>query len=48
VLSYGPGLFGWTEGGWRTAIALALASQLGAVLTLGAGLAADTKRGRSE
>jgi hypothetical protein len=38
VLSYGTGLFGWMEGGWRTAIALALVSELGAVLALAAGL----------
>jgi hypothetical protein len=39
VLSYGPGLLGWMEAGWRTPIALALASELVAVLALGAGLA---------
>jgi hypothetical protein len=39
VLSYGTGLFGWMEGGWRTPIAIALASELTAVLALGAGLA---------
>jgi len=39
VLSYGTGLLGWTEAGWRTPIALALASELGAVLALAAGLA---------
>ena len=44
VLSYGPGLFGWMEGGWRTAIALALISELGAVLALAAGLAGAALR----
>jgi hypothetical protein len=44
VLSYGTGLFGWMEGGWRTAIALALVSELGAVLTLAAGLAGAALR----
>jgi hypothetical protein len=44
VLSYGTGLFGWMEGGWRTAIGLALVSELGAVLTLAAGLAGAALR----
>lgn len=44
VLSYGPGLFGWMEGGWRTALSVALVSELGAVLALGAGLAATALR----
>ena len=44
VLSYGTGLFGWMEAGWRTAIALAVASELGAVLTLAAGLAGAALR----
>ena len=39
VLSYGPGLLGWQEGGWPTAVALALCSELAAVLALSAGLA---------
>ena len=44
VLSYGTGLLGWMEGGWRTAIAVALVSELAAVLTLAAGLAATSLR----
>lgn len=44
VLSYGTGLFGWIEGGWRTAIALALVSEVGAVLALAAGLTAAALR----
>jgi hypothetical protein len=44
VLSYGTGLFGWMEGGWRTAIAIALASEVGAVLALAAGLAGAALR----
>jgi hypothetical protein len=44
VLSYGPGLFGWMEGGWRTPIAVALVSELGAVLALAAGLAGAALR----
>lgn len=46
VLSYGPGLFGWMEAGWRTPIAFALASELVAVLALAAGLASATLRPR--
>ena len=45
VLSYGTGLFGWTEAGWRTAIALAVVSELGAVVALAAGLAANARAG---
>ena len=45
VLSYGTGLFGWMEAGWRTATAVALASELGAVLALAAGLAASAASG---
>jgi hypothetical protein len=44
VLSYGTGLFGWMEGGWRTAIALALVSEVGAVLALAGGLAGTALR----
>jgi len=44
VLSYGPGLLGWMEAGWRTSIALALGSELAAVLALGAGLAGAALR----
>ena len=44
VLSYGPGLLGWMEAGWRTPIALALGSELAAVLALGAGLAGAALR----
>ena len=44
VLSYGPGLLGWMEAGWRTPIAVALASELAAVLALGAGLAETAQR----
>lgn len=38
VVSYGPGLLGWQEGGWRTAVALAVISELAATLTLAGGL----------
>jgi hypothetical protein len=46
VLSYGPGLLGWMEAGWRTSIAVAMASELLAVLALGAGLAGAALRPR--
>jgi hypothetical protein len=46
VLSYGTGLFGWMEAGWRTPIAFALASELVAVLALAAGLASAALRPR--
>ena len=44
VLSYGTGLFGWMDGGWRTAIAVAVVAELGAVLTLAAALAGSALR----
>jgi hypothetical protein len=44
VLSYGTGLFGWMEGGWRAAIAVAVVAELGAVLTLAAALAGAALR----
>ena len=44
VLSYGPGFLGWTEGGWRTPIAIAVISELGAVLALATGLAGAALR----
>jgi O-antigen/teichoic acid export membrane protein len=46
VLSYGPGLLGWMEAGWRTPIAVALVSELVAVLALGTGLAGAALRPR--
>jgi hypothetical protein len=47
VLSYGTGLFGWTEAGWRTPIALAVASEVCAVVALAtAQLLASGSRGR--
>ena len=33
-ISYGRGLFGWQEGGFRTPVALALATEVGAVILL--------------
>jgi hypothetical protein len=42
VVSYGQGLFGWHEGGFRTAVALAVVAEVGAVIVLSAALAART------
>ena len=42
VISYGNGLFGWQEAGFRTAIALVLIAEVGAVILLSAALAAAT------
>ena len=39
VVSYGQGLFGWQEGGFRTPVELAVITELGAVVMLAAALA---------
>jgi hypothetical protein len=39
VISYGTGLFGWQEVGWRAPIALAASFEAGAVVLLSAALA---------
>jgi hypothetical protein len=39
VVSYGQGLFGWTEGGFDTPIEIAVISEVGAVILLSAALA---------
>jgi hypothetical protein len=39
VISYGNGLFGWQEAGWRTVVALAVISEAGAIIVLSAALA---------
>jgi hypothetical protein len=44
AVSYGTGLFGWMEAGWRTATALAVASEVGAIVVLAAALAASAAR----
>ena len=41
VISYGTGLFGWQEAGWRTPTAVAVAAEVAAVLLLAAALAAS-------
>jgi hypothetical protein len=48
VLSYGPGLLGWQEGGWRTAVELAVISEVAATLTLAGGLALGARTSRHE
>jgi len=42
VVSYGQGLFGWHEFGFRTPIALAVIAEVGAVVLLSTALAAAT------
>jgi hypothetical protein len=48
VISYGNGLFGWQEVGWRTAVALTVICEAGAVIVLSAALgsAAALRLGR--
>jgi hypothetical protein len=41
VISYGVGLFGWQEAGWRTPTAIAMVAEVSAVVLLAAGLAAS-------
>ena len=38
VISYGTGLFGWQEGGFRTPVALAMITEAGAVILLATAL----------
>jgi hypothetical protein len=44
VVSYGHGLFGWQEGGWRTAVAIAVITEVAAVILLAIALTADEPR----
>ena len=44
VISYGNGLFGWQEAGFRTPIALALITEAGAVILLAAALMRDAEQ----
>jgi hypothetical protein len=46
VISYGTGLFGWHEAGFRTPIAIAMAAEVAAVLLLAAALAATSVQRR--
>ena len=47
VVSYGQGLFGWHEGGFRTPVALVTIAEVAAVLLLSAALAASLTDRRS-
>ena len=38
IISYGTGLFGWQEGGFRTPVALAMITEAGAVILLATAL----------
>jgi hypothetical protein len=42
VVSYGQGLFGWQEGGFRTPVELAVITEVGAVIFLSTALALRT------
>jgi hypothetical protein len=42
VVSYGQGLFGWQEGGFRTPVAIAVITEVGAVILLSAALTVRT------
>jgi hypothetical protein len=42
IVSYGRGLFGWQEAGFRTPTEWALIFEVGAVVFLSAGLAAES------
>jgi hypothetical protein len=48
IVSYGTGLFGWEEAGFRTAVELAVIAEVAAVILLSTALAAATAlfRGR--
>jgi hypothetical protein len=42
VVSYGQGLFGWQEGGFRTPVAIAVITEVSAVILLSAALTVRT------
>lgn len=42
VVSYGHGLFGWQEAGFRPSVALAVGTEVGAVILLSMALTART------
>jgi hypothetical protein len=44
VVSYGQGLFGWQEGGFRTAVAIAVTTEMCAAILLSAALATAAVR----
>jgi len=43
VISYGNGLFGWQEAGFRTPVALAMITEVGAVIVLAAALVLESR-----
>jgi hypothetical protein len=45
VVSYGHGLFGWQEVGWRTGVSLAVITEVGAVIVMSTALAARIATG---
>ena len=47
VVSYGHGLFGWQEAGFRTPVALAVITEVGAVILLSTALTARTAPGQA-
>jgi hypothetical protein len=47
VVSYGHGLLGWQEAGFRTSVALALVTEVGAVILLCMALTARTMSGQA-
>ena len=47
AVSYGHGLLGWHEGGFRTPVALAVITEVGAVVLFATGLAAKSLRPRA-
>jgi hypothetical protein len=47
VVSYGHGLFGWQEAGFRTPVALAVITEVGAVILLSMALTARTASGQA-
>ena len=51
IVSYGQGLFGWQEGGFRTPVALAMITEAGAVILLATALTLErgaVVRGRDD
>jgi hypothetical protein len=47
VVSYGRGLFGWQEAGFRTPVAFAVITEVGAVILLSMALTARTASGQA-
>ena len=47
IISYGHGLFGWQEGGFRTPVALAMITEAGAATLLATALTLDGPKERA-